>query len=116
MFCCNLGLDLSGKDFPTPLIDQETEWQERDLLERLIEEQSDIAGRIGRLIEQSDLHEIFRRDGQRDRVADRFMKTIVRTIAEQERLILVCALIKVVAQFVMNRLEVLAGRVDANLQ
>ena len=46
-----LRLDLSGKNFPPPLIDQQTEWKKRDLLESLIEEQADIPRSVRRFTE-----------------------------------------------------------------
>ena len=46
-----LRLDLSGKNFLPPLIDQQTEWKKRDLLESLIEEQADIPRSVRRFTE-----------------------------------------------------------------
>src|SRR6184192_2877915 len=43
------------------------------------------------------------------------METIVRAVAKDHRQIFVCALVEVVAQFMMDRLEVLIRRLDAHL-
>jgi hypothetical protein len=43
------------------------------------------------------------------------VKTIVRTVAEKERLLIVCALVDVVSQLVVDGVEVLFGDVDAHL-
>ena len=78
-------LDFAGKHFPAPLINQQSEGKKRDFLQRLVQQQTDIARSVRRLVDQSDLHEIFRRDRKRDRVADRLMETIVRAVAKNER-------------------------------
>src|SRR4051794_9535292 len=50
-----VGRYLAREYLPSPLIDQQPERQERDLLERLVQQQADILRRIGRLLQQSDL-------------------------------------------------------------
>ena len=66
--------------------------------------------------EQPDPHQILGRDGERDRVADRFVEPVVRAVAEEERLPRVRPLIVVVAQLVVDRHEILARDLDAHLQ
>ena len=110
-----LGLDLAREDLPPPLVDEQPEREERDLLERLVHQQAEIARRIRRLVEQADPHEILRRHRQRDRVADRLVEAVVGAVAEDRRLILVRALIEVVPEPVVNRREILGRLLDAHL-
>src|SRR5262245_26349125 len=60
--------DFSGKHFPSPLIDQQAEREKSDLLQRTIQQQSDVARSVRCFLQQPDLYEIFRRDGQCDGV------------------------------------------------
>src|SRR5205823_12081526 len=107
--------DLAGEHLPPPLIDEQTERQERDLVERARHQQADVARRVGRLVEQPDPHEVLRRDRQRDGVADRFVEAVVRAVAEEHRQILVGALIEVVPELVVDRREVVGRLLDAHL-
>ena len=70
---------------------------------------------VGRLTEEADPDQIFRRDRQRDRVADRLVKAVVGAVAEEHRLPLVGALVEVVSQLVVDGGEVFGGRLDAHL-
>ena len=69
----------------------------------------------GRLSSSPMLHQVLRRDRQRDGVADGFVESVVGAVAEQERLLVVGALVEVVAQLVMDGGEILGGDVDAHL-
>ncbi len=69
----------------------------------------------GAFVQQTQLHQVFRRDRKRDRVADCLVKAIVGAVAEQHRLLVVSALVEVVAQFVVDGVEILRGDVDAHL-
>src|SRR5213076_1033712 len=66
-------------------------------------------------LEQSNFLEILRRDGKRNGVANGLMESIIRAIYEQERLVLIRPLIKIVPQFVMNRYKILVANLDAHL-
>ncbi len=70
----------------------------------------------GALSSKADLHQVFGRHRERDGIADRLVKAVVGAVAEQERLLVVGALIEVVAQFVMDREKIFAGDLDAHLQ
>src|SRR5262245_52123022 len=65
--------DFTGKDFPSPLIDQQTEWKECNFFQGAIEQQADIARRIGRFIEETDSDQVLRCDRECNRIADGFM-------------------------------------------
>ena len=109
-----LGRDLTGKDLPSPLIDEKSKGQEGDFFQRLLHEQAQILGGIGRLVEQPEFHQVFRRDGERDGVADGLVEAVIGAIAKQVRLMAIGPLIEVVPQFVMNGGEILGGDVDAH--
>ena len=59
--------------------------------------------------------QILRRHRQGNRVADGFVEAIMRAISVEERLLIVGALIEVVAEFVVDGLEVLGVDLDALL-
>ena len=69
----------------------------------------------GALSSRPILHEVLGRHRQRDGVADRLVEAVVGAVAEEHRQILVGALIEVVAELVVDRREVLVGRLDAHL-
>ncbi len=69
----------------------------------------------GYAVEQLDLLQIFGRDRQRDRVADRLVESVVGAVPEDHRQAVIGALIEVVAELVMDRREVLGRLVDAHL-
>src|SRR4030095_2180499 len=48
---------LAREDLPPPLVDQEAEGQERDLLESLVQQQTDVLGRIRRRRKEPELDE-----------------------------------------------------------
>ena len=73
-----------------------------------------VLGRIGRLLQQADFHQVLRRHRQRDRIADRFVEAVIGAVAEQERLLVIGALIEVVTQLVMDGREILACNIDAH--
>src|SRR5664279_4546015 len=87
--------DLSRENLPAPFVDHEPERQEGDLLERLVEEQADVLRRVRRLLQKTELHEVFRRDRERDRIADGFVEAVVGALAEEVRLTVVGALVAV---------------------
>src|SRR5262249_2965476 len=62
-----------------------------------------------------NLHEILRRDRERDRVADGLVEPVVRAVAVDDRLSHVGALIEVVPELVVNRREVFRRLLDARL-
>ena len=59
-------------------------------------------------VEQADLHQIFRRDRQRDEVADRLVEAVVGAVQVEEGLLVVGALVIVVAELVVDGDEVVA--------
>src|SRR5882672_2709648 len=81
-----LGLDLARENLPAPLVDELAEGQEGDLVERhlhlLIDDEFlarlDVADKVDRM-------QVPRRHRQVDRVADRFVETVVRTALEHVR-------------------------------
>src|SRR5262249_54940768 len=95
--------------------DQQSEWKKRDFVERLLQQQGNIGLSRRNVVEQADLLEILRCDRKRDRVADRLMKAVVRTVLEEKRLVLVGALIEIVTEFMMNGDEVLVANLNAHL-
>ena len=68
-----------------------------------------------RFRQQANLVQVFGRDRQRDGIADGFVEAVIGAVLEQERLILVGALVEVVAEFVVNGDEVFAAHLDAHL-
>ena len=60
----------------------------------------------GALVQQAELHQVFRRHRERDGVAHGFVKSVIGAVAEQVRLLVVGALVEVVAQLVMDGVEV----------
>ena len=89
--------------------------QERHLFERLLEQQADVLGGVGRLLDEAELHQVLGRDRERDGVADRLVEAVVGAVAEQHRLLVVGALVEVVAQLVVDGGEVLRRGLDAHL-
>src|SRR5438309_12059081 len=66
-------------------------------------------------VEQADLLQILRRDGQRDGVADGLVKSVICAIHEQIWLVLICTLIKVVPKFVVNGDKIDIAHLDTHL-
>ena len=54
--------NLAGENSPTPLIDKIPKRQKRDLVERAVEQETDIGGRLRNGLNQPQLLEIRRRD------------------------------------------------------
>jgi hypothetical protein len=79
-----VGRNFAGEDLPAPLIDHQSERQEGDLLEGFVQQQADVLGGIGRFVEQSELHQIIGRDGERDGVADGLMEAVIGAVAEEK--------------------------------
>ena len=109
------GRDLSGEDAPTPAVEREGERQECDLVERDLQQHRRIAGGARQTVEQSDAAQVFRRDGQRDRVADRFVEAVIRTVLKEVGLLLIRALVEIVTQLVMHGDEVLTRHLQTRL-
>jgi hypothetical protein len=65
---------LARKDFPAPLIYQIAEGQEGDFIQRHLHQQRNVGARVRRFVNQTELFQVFRRDRQRNRVADGFVK------------------------------------------
>ena len=110
-----VGADFAGEHLPAPLVDQQAERQEGDFLQRLPHQQAEVSGRVRRLLEQADLLQVRRRDGQRQRVAHGLVETVVGAVAIQVAVVLVGPVVVVVAEFMVNGLEVLGVHVDAHL-
>ena len=71
-------LDFAGEDLPAPLVQRQREGQECDFVERSAQLQRNIGfGRWLRVCEPECL-QIRRRDGKRDRIANRFVKAVIR--------------------------------------
>ena len=109
------GLDLAAENLPAPLVDQQAERQNATLSSAL-RSSSACRRSAGTVVEQADLVQILGRHRQRDGVADGFVEAVVGAVLEQERLVLVGALVEVVAQLVMDGDEILAADLDAHLQ
>ena len=77
-----VGRNFAGEDFPAPLIDEQSERQEGDLLESLVQQQADVLRGIGRFVEQPQLHQIIGRHGEGDGVADGLMEAVIGAVAE----------------------------------
>src|SRR5262249_1696586 len=107
--------DLTGKHFPAPLVDQQSERQERNLLQRCLQQKTNVFRGIRSLVQQTQLHEILWSDRQSDCISDSLVETIVSAVAEQHRLAVVGALIEVVSQFVVDRTEIFCRNVNAHL-
>jgi len=105
-FVIGAGLDLSGEHLPPPFVDGQAEGQKRNFIERLPEQYGDVRVRGRNGFKQSDFLQILGRDGQCYRVANGFVEPVVGAILEQERLVLVSALIKIVPKLVMDGDEI----------
>ena len=101
-FVVTLGIDLAGKNFPTPLINQQTKRQECHAIQCLFQQNRNVSFRRRHFVEQANLLQILRRVRQCDGVANRFVEAVVGPVLEKERLALVSALIEIVSQFVMD--------------
>src|SRR5216683_1338009 len=108
------GLNFAREYFPAPLVYEQAERKESHFVECAIEQQADVR-RWGRhSIDQSNLFQIFRRDRQRNRVANRFVETVIRAVLEQGREIVVSALVEVVTKLVVNGREILGRGLNAH--
>ena len=110
-----LGLDLSRKHFPSPLIDQQAERKKGDLLERLVQQKPISRDASGALSSSPISDEYSGVTDKRDRVADRFVETVVGAVPKQHGQFVVGALIKIMTEFVMDRSEVFFRRLDTHL-
>ena len=102
---------------PAPLIDTERKRQERDLLERPLHQQRHVRRGWWNLIaaQKIYLRQIFRRDVQRDEIADGFVEAVIGAVAIEERLLIVGALVEVVAELVVDGLKMFGVDLDALL-
>src|SRR5579871_1892567 len=69
----------------------------------------------GRAVEEPDLNEVLGRDREPDGVPDRLVEPVVRAVPVDEGLVAVRPLVVVVAELVVDRLEVVGGDLDAHL-
>src|SRR5271167_384411 len=77
------GCDFAAENSPAPLIDEQAERQEGDLVEPLAQQIANVVGlRNGR--QQSNLVEVLRSDSQCDGVADGLMEAVVRAALEKK--------------------------------
>src|SRR4051812_47920124 len=103
--------DLTAEDLPAPLIDQQSKGQKCNLLQRFVQQEAHVLRWVGRSFQKAELYQVFRCHRKRDSVAYSLMETVVRAIAEKERLRVVGALIEIVAELVVNDGEIFAGDV-----
>src|SRR6185369_14953054 len=94
--------NLARKDFPAPLVHEIAKRQKCDLVQRSIQQKTDIRALVRNLVDQPELLQVRGRNGKRNSVADGFVKTIVGAVAKQKRLARVGHLVIVVAQLVMD--------------
>src|SRR6266436_2767365 len=114
-FVVVLRLHFSVEHFPTPLVHQQAKRQERDLLQCLLQQVINFPRGRRRHVDQSELLQVLRRHGKRNRVSHRFVKSVVRTVLKERRLRVVRALIKVVSQLVMTHPEIFFRNLNAHL-
>src|SRR5437899_771770 len=95
-------LSLTGKHFPAPLIHQQPERQEGDLLECATHQQAEVGSGRWDCVEQPGPLQVFGSYRKRDRIADGFMETVVGAALKKQRESLVSALVEVVAEFVVD--------------
>src|SRR6185369_5655004 len=74
----------------------------------------DVVVSFRRLFQQADLLQIFRSDRERNRIADCLVEAVVRPILKEKRLVLVCALIKVMSELVVNGDEIFSANLNAH--
>ena len=109
------GLDLAAEHLPPPLVDEQSERQERDFVQRHMQQVAGVIGLRNRC-QQANLVEVLGRDGQRDSIANGLVEPVIGAALEQERLLLVGALIEVVSQLVVDGDEIFAADLDAHFQ
>ena len=114
-FVVLLRLHLVRKYFPAPLVHQQPKRQEGYFLQRLLQQIVNIAGRRRHGVNQTDLLEVFGRDGKRDRISHCLVKAVVGAVLEKRRLPIVRALVEVVPQLVMDHPEILFRDLNAHL-
>jgi len=83
------GLGLPGEYLPSPLVDQKAEGEEGHLIKSRAELERDVGlgGRDG--VDQVELLEVLRSDGEGDRVANGLVEPVVGAVAKQKRKIAV---------------------------
>ena len=113
--CCSWpGLILPEKTSQRHLSIEQAERQKRDFFECGVEQIFGVAGRRRDGVDQADLLQVIGRNGKRDGVADGFVETVIGAILEKRRLIFVGALVEIVAEFVVDGVEVFGRRMDAD--
>ncbi len=107
-------LNLAGEDFPAPLIDKLAPGQEHDLIQRPLHLRIDHGFRV-RLLRrhEADLVQMRGRERQRHRIADRFVESVVRRALEHRRQVFVVQVVVDVAEFVVDRGQLILRRLDA---
>ena len=81
-----------------------------------MQQESCVRIRIWYYVNQSELFEIRRGDGQRHRVADGFMEAIVSAIAIEKRLARIGHLVIVVTKLMMHYGEIFLRNLNAHLE
>ncbi len=108
-----LGLDLAGEDIPAPLVDQQAEGQEGDLVQGTLHQRVERV--LGHVAQQPQLDQVGRRHREGDGVTQGLVEAVVGAVAEESREVTVVVLVVVVAQLVVNGCEVLGVDLDAHL-
>src|SRR6266850_518883 len=114
-FVVVLRLHFSVEHFPAPLVHQQAKRQEGNLLQRLLQQVINVPRGRRHRVDQSELLQVVRRHGQRNRVAYRFVKSVVRAVLKERRLRVIRPLIKVMPQLVVNHAKIFFRNLDAHL-
>jgi hypothetical protein len=70
--------NFTREDLPAPLVDEEAQWKERNLVQRLSQQERGVAGRRRDLLEKPDLLQVRRSDGESNRIANGLVEAIIR--------------------------------------
>src|SRR6266850_3028155 len=114
-FIVVLRLHFSAEHFPAPLVHQQAKRQERDLLQRLLQQVINVTGGRRHRVNQSEFLQVIRRHGKRNRVSHRLVKSVVRAVLKERRLRVVSPLVKVMSQFVVNHAKIFFRNLNAHL-
>ena len=108
--------NFTRKDFPAPLVYEIPKRKKRDFIQRPIQQESDVRRWLRDFIDQPELFQVRRRDGQCDRIAYRFVKRVVCAFAEEKRPRGVGHLVIVMAELVMHGGEIFLVYLHAHFQ